>query len=123
MPSKGLPATPAADALLKVLSSGIELNSIEKTYDMLKLMGLVLGHAALLEIATSPTAESAARVSAARALVNVKDDPESLAERLHSSPFRDLSIEQLKGIVRQIEAGERDITSLVKELAHAPSDQ
>jgi hypothetical protein len=115
MSTKGLPNTPAAQALTKVLESGIAPEKLDQVYDLLKLMGLVLGHSTLLAVATDVTAEAAARVSAARALINIKEDPQVIGERIRRSTFADLSVDKLKSIVRQLEAGDRDLTSLLKE--------
>lgn len=115
MKSTNLPDTPAVAALVKVLESGIDPSRIDQVYDMLKLMGLVLGHSTLLAVATNPAAEAKDRVAAAKSLIHIKDSPEDIAERLQKSKLADLSVDELKTIVRKLESGERNLLTLVKE--------
>ena len=119
MKSKNLPDTPAVRALTDVLESGLSPQSLDQVYDLLKLMGIVLGHATLLEIATNPAAKHQDRVSAAKVLALVKDNPEEIAERLKRSQYSSLSVDELRAIVRKLESGERDLTSLLKESTDA----
>ena len=115
MSIKNLPDTPAVRALSDILESGINPQSLDQVYDLLKLMGIVLGHATLLEVATDPEAKDTDRVNAAKVLATVKDNPEDIAERLKRSHYASLSVDQLRSIVKQLESGERDLTSLLKE--------
>lgn len=125
MSDNNLPNTPAVRELASVLEGGVAPETLDQVYDMLKLMGLVLGHSALLGVATDPAAEATARVSAARALINVKEDPQAIGERLRRSAFAGLSVDKLRTMIRQLEAGERDLTSLLEEPSDgtAPSPQ
>src|SRR5262245_49866510 len=115
MKSTNLPDTPAVAALAEILQSGVDSNRIDQVYDLLKLMGLVLGHSALLAVATDPAAEAKDRVAAAKSLVNIKENPEEIAERLQRSKLAGLSVDELKTIVRKLESGERNLLTLVKE--------
>lgn len=115
MRTKNLPDTPAVRAMTDVLGSGLAPESLDQIYDLLKLMGIVLGHSTLLQIATDPEAENKDRVAAAKVLALVKDNPEEIADRLKRSQFSALSVDELRAIVRRIESGERDLTSLLKE--------
>lgn len=124
MSANNLPNTPGAHTLVDVLESGLTPQTLDQVYDVLKLMGIVLGHATLLEVATNSAAKDTDRVNAAKVLATVKDSPEDIAERLKRSQYASLSVDQLRSIVRQLESGERDLTSLlVKESTDAPQNQ
>lgn len=115
MKTNNLPSTPAVAALAEILQSGIDTSRIDQVYDLLKLMGLVLGHSALLAVATDPEAEAKDRVAAAKSLINIKENPDEIAERLQKSKLADLSVDELKGIVRKLESGETSLISLFEE--------
>lgn len=124
MPKPKAPKSVALDEALSALdslSSGkFELDRLDKVYDTLRLLGVVLGHMALLKLATDPEADSRARVSAARALLLTRESPESIAERLRRSTLANLTVAQLETMVQQAEAGE-DITQLFSTLQHKDS--
>ena len=115
MKSNNLPQTPAVAALTEVLESGVDSRQIDQVYDVLKLMGLVLGHSTLLSVANDPDAEDKDRVAAAKSLIHIKENPEEIAERIQRSKLAGLSVDELKGIVRKLESGERNLLTLVKE--------
>jgi hypothetical protein len=107
----------AVTELTSLLQDGFQPKKLDELYDMMKLLGVVLGYQALLEAATSGTEKE--RVPAARALINLKEDPEAIAERLRRSPFADLTVVQLSAIVEKMKSGETDIQKLVEEVKHA----
>src|SRR5512142_1080048 len=115
MKTNNLPSTPAVAALAEILQSGVDTSRIDQVYDLLKLMGLVLGHSALLAVATDPEAEAKDRVAAAKSLINIKENPDEIAARLQKSKLADLSVDELKGIVRKLESGETSLISLFEE--------
>ncbi len=105
----------AVDALASVLADGFQPKRLDEMYDLLKLVGVVLGQIALLEEAVDG-ADPKARVSAARVLVSLKEDPAAIAERLKRSPLADLNIEQLQRIVQGVKSGETDVGKLIQEV-------
>lgn len=121
MPKTKTPKNAALDEALHALdglSSGtFELDRLDKVYDTLRLLGVVLGHLALLKLATDPTADSRARVSAARALLLTRESPESIAERLRRSQLANLTVAELETMVQQAEEG-KDISQLFGALHH-----
>src|SRR2546429_499172 len=103
----------AIDELSSLLAQGFQPKKLDELLDFMKLLGVVLGYQSLLEAATSGTEKE--RVPAARALINLKEDPESIAERLRRSPFAELTLDQLRGIVRGLGDGRTDIDALIEE--------
>jgi hypothetical protein len=97
--------------LESLVNEGLNPKSLDQLYDTLKLFGVILGYSALLDAAVNGTDKE--RVPAARALINLKEDPEGIAERLRRSRFAHLSIEELKGIVQKINDGETNLKELL----------
>ena len=87
---------------------------LSASHDFLRLLGIVVGQVTLLDIATSPTADPAPRVAAARALTSIKEDPEQIAERLRSSQFKDLNTKDLHDVVASIREGNDPKAALQK---------
>jgi len=112
-------ASKAAEYLTELLAEGYKPQSLDQVHDTLKLVGVILGQMTLLDIATSPLAEPASRVSAARALLNLKESPDAIIERIRRSPFAGLNAEQLSAMVAKVRAGESDLSKLLKELQEA----
>lgn len=111
----------AIDALSTLIAQKLSPQGLDSRYDTLKLMGMVIGQMTLLKIATDVDLEPAARVSAARALITIKESPESIAERIRRSPFSDLSVEQLQSIVIAIgEGGDTDLAALIDRVKRGP---
>lgn len=109
--------TQALDALTSVLN--LSPQGIDETHDYLRLLGIVLGQLALLEVVCDPKAEAKDKVSAARILTSIKESPEAIAERLRRSPFTGMSMEDLKELVGKISSGDAktlDITQLASQL-------
>jgi len=116
----------AETALASLLEGGLKAESIDEVHDLLKLMGVVLGQLALLEIVIDRDADEKARVSAARILTSIKEDPEHIAERLRRSPFAALTVEQLEAIIVRVKRGEPLSLSDLKEPPNAtasPNDE
>ncbi len=78
---------------------------LSATHDFLQLMGIIVGQIALLSVAASPYADDAPRVAAARALRDLKETPESIAERLRATQFDGLDTKDLHDIVEKIREG------------------
>lgn len=111
----------ALDTLTQLLSAGIAPKKLDEIHDLLRLLGVVLGQVALLDVATDPNARAQARVAAARALTDLHESPEKIAERLRRSPFADLTVAQLEGIVEAVKSGQNIQVALdtFKEPDHA----
>lgn len=105
----------ATEALAATLQ-GAPVEDLSDLYDQLKLLGVVVGQIALLEAATSG-GDMKAKVSAARALASLKENPAEIAERLKASPFARLSSADLRKVVDQIKDGDdpRRVLQLVVE--------
>ena len=119
--------TATAEAALEaLLTSGFRPDRLDQLNDTFRLLGVVMGNLALLRVVTDPRADEKAVVSAARALIAVKEDPETIAERLRASSLSGLSVEQLQGIISQMEGSDLhniDLQSLIqsaKEAQDAP---
>lgn len=78
---------------------------LSATHDFLRLMGTVIGQITLLSIATGSEGPSAPRVAAARALRDLEETPEAIAERLRSTQFEGLDTKDLHTIVEKIREG------------------
>jgi len=95
----------AAEVLEGLLGQGFRPDRMDQYYDTFKLMGVVLGQLALLRVVTNPLAEDKDLVSAAKALTSTREDPDQIADRLRASSLSDLTVDQLRTIISQIEAG------------------
>lgn len=107
--------TEATQALADLLGDKFSPDRLDQAHDLLKLLGIVLGQMALLEIVTDRAADEKARVSAARALMSVKEDPETIAERLRRSVFAGLTTGQLGAMVEEVKKGEKDLSDLIRQ--------
>ena len=108
--SKTPPAPPSAalDALLDLQGANFQPQRLDEIHEYLKLLGVVLGQIALLDVATASLTgkgDAAAKVAAARALMSLKEKPEAIVERLRRSPFTDLRFQDLESIVQQLKEG------------------
>lgn len=110
--------TDATEILTGLLKDGFKPERLDQVHDTLKLLGVVLGQMALLEIATDKGADTAPRVSAARALMKIDESPEAIAERLQKSAFVGLTVEQLRIMVEKIGKGETDIVGMLQKITH-----
>jgi hypothetical protein len=108
--------TDAPKILTDLLKDGFKPETLDQVHDTLKLLGVVLGQMALLEIATDPAAETAPRVSAARALMKIDESPEAISERLKKSALAGLTVAQLGLIIDNIKNGDTDVAGMIKKL-------
>lgn len=95
----------AVETLDDLIHSQFSPERLDQAYDVLKLLGAVLGRYALLKVVTDPRADDKNKVSAARALVSLKERPDEIALRLRASQFADLSIDELQAIVQAAGSG------------------
>jgi hypothetical protein len=93
----------AANEMLENVLDFPTAENLSSSYDLLKLIGLVVGHITLLQAAVGPDPKAA--VAAARALVSLKEDPDSVAERLKAGPFASLTTEDLRRVVNELSDG------------------
>lgn len=96
------PKSDSLDALEGVLSKTPE--GLGESYDMLRLIGVVVGQITLLDVATGTTVASD-RVAAAKALVALKEEPVNIAERLRSSQFSGLNTGELHQMIEDVKGG------------------
>lgn len=108
--------TEATQVLTDLLGDKFSPDRLDQAHDLLKLLGIVLGQMALLEIVTDRGADEKARVSAARALMSVKEDPETIAERLRRSVFADLTTENLHEMFEKARKEENGLDKLLENL-------
>ena len=108
--------TDAPKILTDLLKDGLKPERLDQVHDTLKLLGVVLGQMALLEIATDSTVEAAPRVSAARALMKIDESPEAIAERLRKSAFVGLTVSQLKIMVERLGKGDTDVAGMIDKI-------
>lgn len=104
----------APDQLKALVEEGLSLPRMDFLYDQLRLVGAVMALRTLLEVVTFGEHEPS-RVSAAKMLMDLKEDPEVLAERLKSAPFADLTMPQLEHVVDRLAGGETDLGKLITE--------
>ena len=111
--------TTAEAALETLIGSGFRPDRLDQLNDTFRLLGIVMGNLALLKVVTDPGADEKAVVSAARTLISVKEDPETIAERLRASSLSGLSVEQLQVIISQMEGSKLhdiDLQSLIQSV-------
>ena len=107
-----LPGEPDVSSFESVLDMTPE--GLSATHDFLQLLGIVVGQIALLSVAANPLADPAPRVAAARALRDLKEAPETLAERLRSTQFDGLDTRDIHTIVEKIREGTNPQTALAE---------
>jgi len=107
--------TNSIDELTSLIGDDFRPESLDQIHDTLRLIGVVLGQMTLLEIATSPAAEAAPRVAAARALMKLDEAPERIAERLRKSVFSRLSVAELGAMIDKVKKGETNLKDLIEQ--------
>jgi hypothetical protein len=113
----------APDKLAELVEQGLSLNRMDFLYDQLRLVGSVMGLRALVEVVTFGDNESA-RVSAAKMLMDLREDPQDIVDRLKAAPFADLSMDQLEHVLDRFGGGETDLKKLIDEArGMAPTKQ
>lgn len=100
------------DIAEELQNEGVSVDRLDYIYDLQKLLGVVLGLQALLQVVVL-SGDDKARVSAAKELVRLDEDPDQIAERLRSAPFSDMSVDELEAIVK---TGELDPEKAVRRL-------
>lgn len=104
----------APDQLKALMEEGLSLPRLDFLYDQLRLVGAVMALRTLLDVVTFGEHEPS-RVAAAKMLMDLKEDPAALAERLKSAPFADLTVAQLEHVVDRLGGGETDLQKLIEE--------
>lgn len=112
------PSSSAIPALDKLVQSGFKPENLGQMYDTLRLLGVVMGHVALLDVIGDDLVDPRARVAAARALVSLKERPEDIVARLRASVFEGLSVKQLESIVQQLREGSsnKDLQTIIEDV-------
>ncbi len=90
----------------------LPLERLDILQDHLRLVGLVLGQLALLEVVVDEDAPANSRVQAARCLTEMGGDPQTIIERLKASPFVDKSPEELRKMIQDLRDGEIELDQL-----------
>lgn len=96
-----------------MIDGDLRPEGLDQIHDTLKLIGVVLGQMALLEVVTNPAIEAAPRVAAARALMKIDEAPERIAERLRKSMFSRLSVAELGAMIEKVKKGETNLKDLI----------
>jgi hypothetical protein len=102
------------NALETIIQLRNQREGLDITYDELRLIGSVVGLITLLQVATY-SGDAKARTSAARILVDLKEEPSDIVERLKAAPFADLSANQLAFVIDQMATGRTDLDKLYEE--------
>lgn len=103
--------TTSPDEALKDVLELPTAEQLSEQYDLLKLIGAVAAQIALLQAVTQDK-DQRSKVSAARALRSLDEDPGLIAERLKSGPFRDMTTADLRDTVERIANGTDPKTAL-----------
>ena len=118
-PQKEGPEAKTAEKVLEdLINAGFRPDRLDQLNDTFRLLGIVMGNLALLKVVADPRADEKAIVSAARALISVKEDPETIAERLRASSLSHLSVPQLQSIISKMESSDLqgiDLQSLIQK--------
>lgn len=77
----------------------LDLSRLDQIFDLQRLMGPVIAYKALLEIVVNSTDDKERRMAAAKILDHSEEDPQRIADRLRSSVFSELSLEELQAVV------------------------
>lgn len=88
---------------------------LDQVHDTLKLVGVVLGQMALIDVVNNPLAKPEARVTAAKALMQIDEAPERIAERLRKSVFSRLSVQELGAMIEKVKKGETNLKDLIEQ--------
>ncbi len=109
-----LQATNTEEALRQVLALGSQGSGLDVTFDQLKLLGAVIGMVTLLQIAAY-SSDDKAKASAAKVLVDLKEDPAEIVDRLRAAPFHDLTMKGIKYVIDQMSLGRTDMEEMYEE--------
>jgi hypothetical protein len=97
---------PEAERQVQALDTVLDTSpeSLGDSYDLLRLLGAVVGQITLLDVA-GKSVDDKARTSASRALIRLDEDPAAIADRLRSSKFQGLDTASLRAMVEEITEG------------------
>ena len=118
-----LTAQNTEEALRQVLALGQLGGGLDVTFDQMKLLGAVVGMVTLLQIAAYSN-DDKARASAAKVLIDLKEEPAEIVERLKAAPFNDLNMKGLEFIIDQMAEGRTDMQEMygeARKLGHVKS--
>lgn len=82
------------------LGSGIDLSRLDQIYDLQRLLGAVVAYKVLLGIAVNGADAKERRMAAAKLLDSTSEPPEQIVERLRSSIFQNMSLQELEAIIQ-----------------------
>jgi len=97
-------AIEATDIIEKVASDQVVVERLDYVYDIMRLVGAVLGLKAILETVVGAS-DPKLRLAAAKELIKLDEEPSVIVERLRSLPVANLSVQELEAIV---ETGQLD---------------
>jgi hypothetical protein len=83
--------------------------------ERLKLVGLILGRLALLEVVTDSSTGAGPKATAGKALTTLGEDPRALLERMKGSTFSENTPDELRQLIKDLKEGRADITDLLEE--------
>ncbi len=109
-----LHAANTEEALRQVLALGAQGSGLDVTFDQLKLLGAVVGMVTLLQIAAYSD-DDKAKASAAKVLVDLKEDPAEIVDRLRAAPFHDLTMKGIEHVIDEMSQGRTDMDAIYKE--------
>lgn len=95
---------------------GMKFDRLDQIFDLQRLMGPVIAYKILLEVAINSADVKERRLAASQLLASVDEDPGRIAERLRSSIFHDLSLDELQAVVQ---TGITDPQEALKRLKEA----
>ncbi len=79
-------------------------------FDRLRLIGMVLGQLGLLSVVLNESSGATAKATAARALVTLGEDPQTIVDRLKESSLAEKTPEELEAMIREAsEAGDPEL--------------
>lgn len=107
-------ALKAVTSLEDLEDADVSVERLDYVREQLRLIGAVVGLKALLEVAVESSSDTA-RVSAARSLASLDEDPEDIAARLRSAPWADLSVEELEAMIQTGEVDPERAREKLKE--------
>lgn len=83
-------------------------------FDRLRLIGMILGQLGLLEVVLDPDAGATAKATAARALTQLGEEPQTIVDRLKSSPLASKSPDELRALLQEA-ADAGDVTLILED--------
>lgn len=93
-------ANNAIKAAQEFIGGDLSYDRLDQIFDLQRLMGPVIAYKILLEIAINAEDSKERRLAASQLLASSSENPEKLAERLRSSIFSLLTLEQLQAVIQ-----------------------